>query len=196
MIDFEKLKMVYRLGRNLTLSDVQVLIKSAKTKSYEIGDIIIQEGGVKKDVFLIRKGLVRTYKINDKGDEITTMIRKENQIIASPDVILFDEPSQFYFEAMEATSVFYMDYDVLQSIIAKNPKLEANRKFFLLSILKELSQRVNSFVLHSPEERYLNFVKSNPDVIHRVPNKYIANILGITPVSLSRIRKRIASKKS
>lgn len=195
-IDFEKIKMVYKLGRNLSLSDVQVLFKSAKTKSYDSGEYLIQQGETKKDVFFIRKGLVRAYKVNDKGDEITMFIRWENKIIASPDVILFNEPSRFFFQTLEPTEVFYMDYDVLQSIISKNPKLESNRKFILQNVLKEALQRIDSFVLLTPEERYLDFIKEKPDIVNRVPNKFIANILGITPVSLSRIRKRIVSKKS
>lgn len=195
MIDFEKIKMLYKFGRNLTLSDVQVLFQSAKTKTYPAGKHLIQEGEMKKDVFFIKKGLVRAYKINDEGNEITTFVRWENKIVASPDIILFNEPSQHYFETLEQTDVFYIDYDVLQTIISKNPKFEVNRKFVLQNVLKETLKRIDSFVLLTPEERYLEFIKENPEITNRVPNKYIANILGITPVSLSRIRKRIVSKK-
>lgn len=193
-MDFEKLKMMYKLGKGLTLSDVQVLFQSAKKRSYPIGACLIQEGRVTKDVFLIRKGLVRAYKINKRGDEVTTMMRCENQIIASPDAIFFNQQSQFYYEALEATDVFSMDYDVLQNVISNNPKLESNRKFILQNILKETLKRIDSFVLLSPEERYLEFIKDNPALANRVPDKHIANVLGFTPVSLSRIRKRIVSK--
>jgi CRP-like cAMP-binding protein len=195
MIDFEKINKLYTLGKQLTLSDVQVLFKSAKTKSYASGEHLIVEGETKRNVFLIRKGLVRAYKINEKGDEITTLIRWENKIVASPNIILFNEPSQLYFETLEPTEVFYIDYDVLQTIISSNPKLESNRKFILQNVLKETLQRIDSFILLTPEERYLDFRKQYPDIVNRVPNKFIANILGITPVSLSRIRKRIVTKK-
>ena len=73
--------------------------------------------------------------------------------------------------------------------------VEKNRKYILQRLLKESFKRVESFVLLNPEERYLKFIEDNPGLMNRVPNKYIANILGITPVSLSRIRKRIAEKK-
>ena len=133
--------------------------------------------------------------ITEKGEEITTMLRWENQITTNLDTILFNQASRFYFQALEQTEVLYMDYDLIQDIIAKNPKLEANRKHVLLNILKEAIGKIDSFVLLNPEERYLAFIKSNPDIINRVHNKYIANVLGITPVSLSRIRARIASKR-
>lgn len=195
MIDFEKLKLAYKLGRNFTLSDLQVLFKSAKTKSYSPGDHLIVEGETKRNIFYIRKGLVRVYKLKENGDEITTILRWENKVIASPDVILFNQASQFYYQAIEPTDVFYMDHNVLQTIVSQNPKLEANRIMVLHNIIKELIERMDSFVLLSPEERYLNYIESKPDIVNRVPNKYLANVLGITPVSLSRIRKRIVSKK-
>jgi CRP-like cAMP-binding protein len=195
MIDFEKIKAIYKFGRNISLSDVQSLLQAAKKRSFFPTEYLIREGEIRKDVFFIRSGLVRGFRINQKGDEITTLLRWENQVVASPDIILFDQPSQSYFEALEPTEVFSLDYDVLQSIVSKNPKLEANRKFVLQEMLKQTLRRIDSFVLLSPEERYVEFVRSNPDIVNRAPNKYIANILGITPVSLSRIRKRIASKK-
>ncbi|MDB9899552.1 Crp/Fnr family transcriptional regulator [Flavobacteriaceae bacterium] len=195
MIDFNKIKAAYDLSQDLTLEDLEILLQSAKIKSLSQGECLITEGSVKKDIFFIQKGLVRVYKISDKGDEITTLIRNENQIIASPEIILFNQPSQFYYETMESTEVIIIDYNELQTIIAKYPKLEAYQKFVLQNFIKMSFQRINSFVLQSPEERYTTYVKSNPDIINRVPDKYIANILGITPVSLSRIRKRITTKK-
>lgn len=196
MIDFEKIKLIYKFGRNLTLADIQVLFKTARLKSYATGTILIQKDTLKKDIFFLKKGLVRVYHINDRGDEITTALRWENKLVASVDTILHHQPSQFYYEALEPTEAFHVDYDVLDSIISNNPKLAANRQFILLNLIKDLSYRVHSFVLLSPEERYLDFIKENPDIINRVPNKYIANVLGITPVSLSRIRKRIASRNT
>lgn len=195
MVDLEKLKILYNFGKNLALSDVQVLLKCAKIKSYAQGEYLIKEGQLKKEVFLIRKGLVRAFRISDKGEEITTMLRWEHQALASPDLTLFNEPARQFFEALEPTNVFCIDYDELQTIFTENPKLEANRKYVLQNILREALQRIDAFVMLSPEERYLDFIKSNPDIANRVPNKYIAHILGITPVSLSRIRKRIASRK-
>ncbi|MEL6190750.1 MAG: Crp/Fnr family transcriptional regulator [Bacteroidota bacterium] len=195
MINLEQLKQLYNLGSNLSLSDVQIILKSAKPKSYATGEFLITEGQKRKEVFWIRKGLVRGYQLNAKGEETTTMLRWENQPLTSPNLILFDQPAQLYFQALEPTEVFRVDYDNIQSIIESNPNLQIARKNILQKLLKEALQRIDSFVLQSPEERYLEFIKTKPDILNRVPNKYIANVLGITPVSLSRIRKRIASKK-
>lgn len=195
MIDLDKLRLIYNLGKKLTFSDAQELLNNAKTKSFAVGELLIKEGQTIKQVFFIRKGLVRGVRINDRGEEITTMLRWENQPVASPNLILFNEAARQNFEAIEPTDVFYMDYDHMESILSRNPKLEANRKYFLQNVLKEALERIDSFILLSPEERYVDFVKTKPDIVDRIPGKYIASLLGITPVSLSRIRKRIASRK-
>ncbi|MEM6802885.1 MAG: Crp/Fnr family transcriptional regulator, partial [Bacteroidota bacterium] len=193
LIDIDKLRAIYKFSKNLSLSDVQALLKAAKSRSFAPQEYLIEAGSKSRNAYLIRRGLVRTFMITEKGEEITTMLRWENQITTNIDSIFFNQASRFYFQALEQTEVLYMDYDLIQTIIAKNPKLEANRKHFLLNLLKEAISRMDSFVLLNPEERYLEFIKSNPDIINRVHNKYIANVLGITPVSLSRIRARIAS---
>jgi len=195
MIDFESIKIFYKFGQNITLSDVKVIFQAAKTKSYLSGEYLLQEKDTKREVFFIRKGLVRVYKINGRGDEITTCVRAENQVIACKEIILFNQPSQIFCETLEPTDVFYINYDLLETILSQNPRLEAGMKYIYQNLLKEALQRVDSFVLLNPEERYLDYVRTNPKLINRVPNKYTANILGITPVSLSRIRKRISSKK-
>lgn len=195
MINFEQLKKIYQIGRDLQFRDAQKLISASKNRTYKANDYLIQEGSVRREVFYIKKGLVRSFTINDKGDEITLALFWEHHIVVSPDIILFNQASRFYFQALEPTEVLYLDYDVLQNIIDSNPKLSQNRKFIFQRVLRESYKRIESFVLYSPEERYIRYVAENPDIVNRVPNKYIANVLGITPVSLSRIRKRIAAKK-
>lgn len=195
MIDFEQLRKVYQFGKDLSIKDVQAFFKAAENLSFKKKDILIQEGTQKNKVFYIRKGLVRCYYINDKGDEVTFRLIPEQHIVINSDLILFKKPSKFYYQAIESTKTYAIDYDILQSIIASNGKYESNRKFVYQELLRQAQQRIESFVLHTPEERYELYLKDFPNIVNRVPDKYIANILGITPVSLSRIRKRIASKK-
>jgi len=195
MIDFEKIKSYYQLGDNLSLTDAQEIIDIAQAQSFNAGEHLIKKGTTKRELFFILKGLIRSFIINDKGDEITNSISWENHFASNADAILFNQPSCFYYEALEPTDVLSMDYDLLESIVSNNPKLLANRKHIVQNMLKGTLKKIDTFILLSPEERYIDFVETNPDIINRVPDKYIANVLGITPVSLSRIRKRIASKK-
>ena len=194
MLEPEKLKYYFELFKNLEFKDVTAIFKLAKVKKLKQGEVFISEGDFFNNILYIKKGLIRAYSVKDNGDEITTLLRWEDQIVSSYDTVLFQNPSRFYYQALEKTILIVVDYEIAQSFIAKNPKLEEGRKHFMLKMLGESLSRIESFVLLSPEERYIQFVKSKPNIVNRVSSKHIATLLGITPVSLSRIRSRIANK--
>jgi len=195
MIDLEKLKHIYQLPEDLTLSDVNALLQIAKSKMLVANEYFIKQGATKKNIYLIIKGLVRAFTITNKGDEVTVQVWHENRLFASIDNIFFNTPARFYYQAIEPTQVLYLDFELLYSMANKNPKLSGSRTEILHYLLKEEIKQTESFLLLSPEERYLEFIALYPNINNRIPDKYVANLLGITPVSLSRIRKRIASKK-
>lgn len=195
-LDFKKIKQLYQLTGSLGWQDIQVLLKTARFRTFEVQDYLLREGSLDSTIYFIRKGLLRTFVIDARGEEITTALLWENQIYANYDAILFEQPARSFVQALEKTEVICLDFEKAQVILNQNPKLEANRKYIFRNILKRSIIRSESFVLLTPEERYLDFVKQNPDIVNRVPGKYIANVLGVTPVSLSRIRRRIAARKS
>ena len=195
MIDIEKLRTLYKFSKELSLQDAQDLLKTAKSTSFKKKEIIFEEGSKDTQIYFLREGLVRMYHIKENGEEITFSLIPANNVVANFDFIATEKPSPFYYETLENCSFFRIDYQVLDNIVSKNANLEANRKYFLRKMIFKVKERLETFVLLNPEERYLKFIKDFPDLTNRVPDKYIANVLGITPVSLSRIRKRISSKK-
>lgn len=181
----------------MNIKSLLLLLRHVTIRSIEKGETIIEEGTTKRDIFYIRKGLIRSYLTNEMADEITFQLFPEYHIFGNVHSILFDEPSSFSYQALEPTKVYEVNYDSFQRVISKNGKLlELNRMYLGKKIIKQAYQRVESFVLLSPEERYLKYLNDYPDVINRAPDKYIAHVLGITPVSLSRMRNRIASKRN
>jgi len=182
--------------KGLDLKDVYDIYKLSKTRTLAAGDIYIDLGSVHEKLAYIKKGLIRAYHLQPNGEDITLLLRWENQFIASHDNIILQQPSRFVYHALEDTVILEFDYSKAQQLLDNNPRLSATRSSFLLTMLADSMERVEGFVLLSPLERYLQLVKEKPDIINRVPDKYLATLLGITPVSLSRIRKRIASAKS
>lgn len=195
MIDVSQLAFYTRIFKGLRLEDVNDVMGLFKFVHLQPGEVFLKEGTTRKYIGYIKKGLIRSYIINDKGDDITFLLLSENQIVASHDIILLNQPSRYCYEALEVTEILQIDFHLIQTVLQRNPKLDESRKEFLHQMLRDSLTHLESFVLLSPEERYINFVKSNPDIVNRVPDKYIAHVLGITPVSLSRIRKRIAQRK-
>ena len=195
MIDIDKFKHIFPFLNELSSSDVFDFLKQVQVAQLKPGEIFLEQGSQKNNLYFITKGLIRSYYINEKGEEITNRLRYENQIIASYEILFFNQASRFNFQALEPTELLVIHFNELRTIIEQNSKLDSGRRYFMMNILSESLAAIDDFILLNPEKRYIKFVLEHPNLLSRVPLKYIANVLGITPVSLSRIRKRITKKK-
>ncbi|GEP93357.1 cAMP-binding domain of CRP or a regulatory subunit of cAMP-dependent protein kinases [Chitinophaga terrae (ex Kim and Jung 2007)] len=160
----------------------------------EEGEAYIREGDKSRRLAFIEKGIIRAYTLKQNGDEATLFLRWEGHFVASHDTIIHSIPARFTYRALEACSLIEIDYDELDDVLRRQPELEHLRNYFLLKMLSDALEGLEGFVLLSHEERYQRLLENRWDIVNRVPDKYIASMLGITPVSLSRIRKRIHNK--
>ncbi|RVU01511.1 Crp/Fnr family transcriptional regulator [Mucilaginibacter limnophilus] len=195
MIDPEKIKQFVSLFKELSFNDVVRLFGLFKMRRLRAGEVFVLEGSQYSKLAYIQKGLIRAYTVKPNGDEITVIMRWEDQFFASHDYVIHRNTSKYNYQAVEGTILFEINYDEAQKIFEKHPGFAEARNVILLNMLGDSLARVEAFVLLSPEERYVKLIKDKPNLINRVPDKYIATMLGVTPVSLSRIRKRIASVK-
>ncbi|HEY9258875.1 Crp/Fnr family transcriptional regulator [Chitinophaga sp.] len=175
-------------------ADTTALFAMTREVKLEANEVYIREGETERRLAFIEQGVMRAYIVKDNGDEATLFLRWEEQFIASHDTIINRQPSRFIYRALEPTTLLEMDYDVLEAVLKTHPEYEPLRNFFLMRMLSESLKMMESFVTLSPEERYRNLLTERFDLVNRVPDKYIASMLGITPVSLSRIRKRMHNK--
>ena len=195
MLSIGKIKYYLGLFRDIRPSDMVLILRSAKTVRLMPGDIYIREGELSTKVAYIHSGMMRAYHLNQSGEERTLMLRWEDQIIASHENIIFGRASRFAYEAVEETTLLEADYAAIEEILDNNPKFEKMRHHFTLTMLAGALARMESFILFTPEERYLELIREKPDLLQRVPGKHLATLLGITPVSLSRIRRRLSDKR-
>lgn len=194
MIDIAKINEYLQLFKELTVDDAKFFFSATRQRRLKPGEIYVHAGEMYKKVAHIKSGLMRVYVINEDGEEVTLFFRKEDHQIAPYDCIFADKPSRMFIEAFEDTTIFEIDHEKLQEFMARHPQYEKARLHFHQKLLMESFLRLEKFILLPPLQRYQHFVKENPDLAQRVPDKYIASILGITPGSLSRIRKRIKQK--
>lgn len=176
------------------LYDIKPLYAISRLITLEANEIYISKGDLGKRLAFIEKGVMRAYTHKENADEVTLFLRWEGQFIASHDTILHHRPSRFIYRALEPSILMEIDYDQLEGMLKLYPDLEPLRNFFLMRMLSETLQVMESFVLQSPEERYRELVTERAQLVNRVADKYIASMLGVTPVSLSRIRKRMHQK--
>lgn len=192
MLDPEKLQHYLQLFPTLTGDDLFQLLALARPRKLEVGEFLLREGESSAVLGYVIEGLIRTWHCNEQGEELTLSLSYEDTVVASHDYILYKSPSRFMYQAMEPTSLLVMSYDDIESLMAKHPTFEVLRHYFIMQLLGASVKRLESFILLSPEERYQQWVRDRPGLSQRVPGKYLASLLGITPVSLSRIRSRIA----
>lgn len=195
MIDLHKLAEYLSVFKELTMEDVKFFFTFTRQRHFLPGDKFVAPGEMQKKVAHIKHGLMRAYMVTEDGEEITLFFRKEDQQIAPYDCIFANTPSRMYIEAMEKTTVYEIDHEKLQAFLDRHPRFEKVRRHFHQKLLMETFKRMETFILLPPQQRYLTFVRDNPSLVQRVPDKYIASVLGITPGSLSRIRKRIKERR-
>ncbi|RXK86577.1 Crp/Fnr family transcriptional regulator [Filimonas effusa] len=196
MLDSEKIEFYLRLFKGIDAEHLEKVIDATQQRILEPGVIYIREGENSSRLGYIKEGMIRSYHVNEKGIETTVLLRWEEQIVASYDSILMQKPSRFTYHALEKTTLLEVEYSVIEKLLEDNPVFEKARYHFVLDMLTQSLERIESFILQTPEERYLQLIKDKPDLLQRVPDKHLATLLGITPVSLSRIRKRITQKLS
>ncbi|WP_175632142.1 Crp/Fnr family transcriptional regulator [Pedobacter ghigonis] len=150
------------------------------------------EGKVCDYMAFITRGAVRYYHIVD-GQEITGYFSFENELMSAYKSFVKRTPCANYIQALEETELVLIAYNNLQQML-NHPLLALKMERFGRLIAEYYiccyEDRVTAFITQSPEERYTALEKTGRDIFQRVPQHFIANFLGITPVSLSRIRKR------
>lgn len=150
------------------------------------------EGKVCDYMCFITRGAVRYYHIKD-GQEITGYFSFENELMSAYKSFLKRTPNANYIQALEETELVMISHQNLQQML-NHPLLALKIEHFGRLIAEYYiccyEDRVTAFITQSPEERYTALEKTAKDFFQRVPQHFIANFLGITPVSLSRIRKR------
>ncbi|RBQ05286.1 Crp/Fnr family transcriptional regulator [Pedobacter miscanthi] len=164
-----------------------------KVKKFEKNEIIQYKGDILKYGFFVGKGLLRSYSIDSKGKEHIIQFAPENWFVSDRNQ-MHNEPSDFFIEAIEATEAVIVPDNFMSEASRKVPCLLALNVTMLHNSIRFMQKRINMLLSATAEERYLDFIKLYPNLTLRVPQWMIASYLGITPESLSRVRKELANK--
>ena len=156
---------------------------------------LLQEGEVCKSIVFVVKGCLRCYSVDDKGEEHIVQFAIEDWWISEPYSALTGEPSEYNIDALEDSELLILERSAEERLLLEIPKFERLFRILLENRFVATQRRINATLSTSAEERYLSFLKLYPAIAQRVPQSQIASYLGITPQSLSRIRKELADKK-
>lgn len=152
-----------------------------------------EAGKVCNKVGFIVKGSVRYFHVKD-GEDVTGYFSFENEFLSSYKSYLTGLPGHVNIQALEESLLITFSRKDMDEMLA-DPMLAYKMERFGRLIAEQYlccyEDRVTAFITQTPEERYLELLNTGREILQRMPQHYVANYLGITPVSLSRIRKRI-----
>ncbi|MEO1435586.1 MAG: Crp/Fnr family transcriptional regulator [Bacteroidota bacterium] len=179
----------------LTPDEVNLIVDHADIRAFDKGIHILKEGQIASECFFVLKGLVREYYLQD-GTEKTTAFFTEGMPVNSFSSATEQKPSKHYLVCAEDCVMTVGTESMEAEMIRRIPRLAEIIRQEVERNAGKMQDDLATYIMSSPEERYLNLLKTRPELLNRVPQHQIASFLGVKPESLSRIRKRLLSKKA
>ncbi|MCF0069590.1 Crp/Fnr family transcriptional regulator [Dyadobacter sp. CY261] len=183
------------LGERLGLEKTRLdeFLEISQRRLCRRGDILFQRNRVCNQLGYIAEGALRTYCVMESGEEISFLLQVNGDFFGDYESYLTGERSGFIVEAMMDTEVLLFDKRDLEHLIDSDVFwLRFSRTIPDVCFL-EAKRRIEDLLFFGPEERYFRLLNKMPEIVQKIPLKYISSYLGITPQSLSRIRKRITN---
>ena len=173
-------------------TSMEKLLKCLFEETHPKGYKLLETGRVETNIFFIKKGIVRVY-IPDDEKGITFWIGKEGDTIVSLKSYTNNLPGYETIELIEESVLYVLKHKDIQKLFNEDIHI-ANwgRRFAELELLKT-EERLIPLLYTTASERYKNMIETSPELLQRIPLEHLASYLGITPVSLSRIRANIAA---
>lgn len=170
-------------------SELNAISSLFKTTTIKKGDYFLKKGKQSKELSFIQSGLLRIFaQTEDK--EITQWISIKGYFVTDLSSFVLENPTRWTIQALVDTELYTIsreDYNKIGTLIPKWLQLE---KLFLVRCFTIMEDRIFSHLSMSAEERYTSFFESNRELFNQVPLQYIASMLGMTPETFSRIRKK------
>lgn len=184
------------LARKASMSaEALELVKDFVTvRRFKPGEFVLMAGDVCHHHIFVEKGLLRSYTVDESGKEHIIQFAPENWFIGDRGSYYFHEPSEINIQAVEATEVAMFDQSFVEKAMCSSPTYGVFNERLLQHHIRQLQTRINLLLSASAEKRYLHFIETYFDLTLRIPQWMIASYLGITPESLSRVRKELATR--
>jgi CRP-like cAMP-binding protein len=184
------------IARFVTLSpdEEQYFVSLLKARALKKKQYLLQEGDISRYQYFVNKGCLRTYSIDEKGEEHIIQFALEDWWTGDMYSFLTQTPARYTIDALEDTELLCLEKNALEDLYFKIPKFERFFRQLLQNAFIAGQRRINDMISLSADDRYCNFVAQYPLMEKRLPKKQIASYLGIKPESLSRLRSNWIKK--
>lgn len=179
----------------LSDEEFQIIRKNVIPKKVRKRQFILNAGDVCENMIFVERGLLRSFADDKDGSEHVMQFATEGWWISDMASFLTREESKYHIEALEESELFLMTKQSMEQIMDIVPQMQRYFLTLMQNHIIALQRRINVVQSMSAEETYLALMNVNPDLINRAPQQYIASYLGITPETLSRVRKQVSNRK-
>lgn len=190
-----KSELITFMSRFTELSDeeAETMIDFYPVNTYKKGEALLQPGQIAQDSFLVLSGCIRKYCVVE-GEEKTIDFYTEEQVAGEFESMSQKSPSKYYLVCLEESRIARINSKKEEEYYQKFPRFEELSRAQMEAMMGENLRAYSTFITSSPEQRYLELLENRPQLTQRIPQHLLASYLGVTPESLSRIKKRIAKK--
>ena len=171
----------------MTHDELDVLESILRPMKFAKNEKILNEGETCENIYWVAKGLVRQFYYKN-GKELTEHMAVENSIIMCIDSLFKEEPTRLQIMALEPTVVYAMPRKLLEQVAMKSVNIQILYRKILEESLIDSQIYADMLRFETAQDRYGKFVKLQPQLVLRAPLVYIANLLQMTPETLSRVR--------
>lgn len=179
---------------SITEADYELIESVCIIKKLRKHQFLLSEGDVCIYSGFVCKGFLRKYSVNDKGIEHTVYFATENWWISDRQSLMDGKPSKYNIDAVEDSVVLLIGKSNFEMLNERIPAFKDMVNLILQRSLNAAHERINETFQSTAEEKYYHFLKTFPNLANRAPRHMVASYLGITPETLSRIRKQMSSK--
>jgi CRP-like cAMP-binding protein len=185
-----------KLNAKLDFSDEELdTIKTYLTpKKLRKKQFLLQEGDVCKYIAFVEKGALRAYTMDKKGMEHIVQFAVEGWLISDLSSFLSGDPAMYNIDALEECELVLISRTAYEELLKKIAKFETYIRLQVTGAYVAMQKRLISLISLPLEERYTNLIALYPDIVQRVPQHMIASYMGLTPETLSRVRKKMTGK--
>ncbi len=160
-----------------------------RQRTVKKNEFLLRQGSVCKDIIFVQEGCLRLYYLAEHVEISVWFAFKHSSAIEMYSFIS-EKPSDYFLQAIEESTVWYLPKKELIQIHEQYPVMQEIMRNFWEDVILNLIERFTALQRESAEQRYLELLKK-PVFLNKIPQKYLASFIGVTPTSLSRIRKNI-----